>query len=76
MDGFVYTFRYFWRVKGSDDVMFKIHTDTLQGHNSLIDSIKFQVKDLISFGREYVSQIDVSKMSSIENLLEVKDETL
>lgn len=74
----VYTYRYMWLVEGSKSVNFKIVTDTDEGLK-LFEANLAKVPKIEKISREYICEIDVSKMGIYENIdcLEVlKNETV
>lgn len=60
----IYTFRYMWRLKDSDQINFKIITDTLEGLNQFEDVLKKQ-EDILLAGKEYLHEIDVTRITQI-----------
>lgn len=70
---FVYTYRYMWQVKGNKSVNFKIVTDTEEGLTFFEKSLK-ALPDLERASKEYISQIDISKMGLFESLKNVEKE--
>lgn len=60
----IYTFRYMWRLKDSDQINFKIITDTLEGLNQFEDVLKKQ-EDILLAGKEYLHEIDVARITQI-----------
>lgn len=63
----IYCFRYMWRVEGSDQIRFKIVTDTLDGLK-LFDEQLLNLPGLILAGREYLHELDVSRLAQVEQL--------
>lgn len=55
----IYSYRYMWRLKGSDSINFKIVTDTLEGLKKFEDVV-VKIPDLLTFGKEYLNEYDVS----------------
>lgn len=64
---FVYTYRYMWQVKGNKSVNFKIVTDTEEGL-TLFEKNLLSLPDIDRASKEYLSQIDISKMGLFESL--------
>lgn len=64
---FVYTYRYMWQLKGNKSVNFKIVTDTEEGLSLFENNLK-ALPDLERASKEYISQIDISKMGLFESL--------
>lgn len=64
----VYTYRYMWQLKNSKGVNFKIVTDTIEGL-SLFEKNLLALSGIVRASKEYISEIDVSKMGLFENLL-------
>ena len=64
---FVYTYRYMWQVKGNKSVNFKIVTDTEEGL-ALFEKNLLALPDVERASKEYISQIDISKMGLFESL--------
>lgn len=60
----IYTFRYMWRLKDSNQINFKIITDTLEGLKQFEETLKNQ-EDIILAGKEYLHEIDVSRITQI-----------
>lgn len=60
----IYTFRYMWRLKDSNQINFKIITDTLEGLEHFEDTLK-KHEDIILAGKEYLHEIDVSRITQI-----------
>lgn len=72
---YIYTYRYMWRVVGSDSVYFKVVTDTVEGLEQFENVLKSTV-GILSIAREYLHEIDCSRMGVFEKILEVDpDET-
>lgn len=67
-DVFIYSYRYMWRVDGSDSVNFKIVTDTLEGLAFFEDSLKSSVDNLVAFGKEYLCQYNCSKIGLFDTI--------
>lgn len=63
----VFTYRYMWTVNGSKSVNFKIVTDTNEGLK-LFESNLAKVPNIDKVSREYICEIDVSKMGIYENI--------
>ncbi len=68
---FVYTYRYMWQVKDNKSVNFKIVTDTEEGL-SLFEKNLLALPDIERASKEYISQIDISKMGLFESLKNVE----
>lgn len=64
---FVFTYRYMWQIKGNKSINFKIVTDTEDGLKYFEDALK-KVENVERISREYISQIDVSKMGLFESI--------
>lgn len=64
---FVYTYRYMWQVKGNKSVNFKIVTDTEEGL-TLFEKNLLALSDIERASKEYLSQIDITKMGLFESL--------
>lgn len=64
---FVYTYRYMWQVKGNKSVNFKIVTDTEEGL-ALFEKNLLALPGIERASKEYLSQIDITKMGLFETL--------
>ncbi|WGL30984.1 hypothetical protein [Dipodfec virus UOA04_Rod_618] len=66
-DLIVYSYRYMWTLKGSDNVQFRIITDTQKGHDSYIKDI-LALDNLEHASRIYLSECNVFKSFEIDTL--------
>lgn len=72
---YIYTYRYMWRIVGSDSVYFKVVTDTPEGIDQFEAALK-STAGILSIAREYLHEIDCSRLGIFEKILEVdSDET-
>lgn len=72
----VYSYRFMWRLKGSDNINFKIITDTKAGIADFEDKIK-QLPELHSAAKEYINEYDIElicKADTFYHIPEVKNE--
>lgn len=60
----IFTFRYMWRVKDSQQINFKIVTDTFEGLKQFEEHLSKQ-EDIVLAGKEYLHEIDVSRITQI-----------
>ena len=65
---FVFTYRYMWQLKGNKSVNFKIVTDTEEGLSLFEKNLK-AIPDIERASKEYISQIDISKMGLFESII-------
>lgn len=63
----VFTYRYMWRVTGSDNLNFKIVTDTIEGLK-VFEANLLAVEGLEVCGKEYLHEYDCSKIGVFETL--------
>lgn len=66
----IFTYRYVWRLKGSETLNFKIVTDTEKGLLEFEDKL-FSIPEIESCGKEYLHEYEVSKIGvfvSLKNL--------
>lgn len=61
MKNIIYTYRYMWKVNGSDSINFKIVSD-VSGGLSLFEKALSEIPDLESAGKEYLMEYDVSQL--------------
>lgn len=68
----IFTYRYMWTLLDSDSsdkkVNFKIITDTEEGLQIFEKNVVESISNLENFGREYISEIDVSKLGLFEKI--------
>lgn len=65
---FVYTFRFMWRLKDNNQIFFKVVTDTENGLKQFEETLR-NVPNIELAAKEYLSQIDLSRMTIIENIM-------
>lgn len=63
----IFTYRYMWRVEGSNQIQFKIVTDTANGLKQFEENL-LKLPDLILAGKEYLHELDVSLISQVEQI--------
>lgn len=68
----IVTVRYMWRVLNSENVMFKIVTDTVEGHSLFVNEL-LKIPDLISAGSEYLHEYDCSRVGVFEKIYNKED---
>lgn len=70
----VYTYRYMWKDINTNNICFKIVSDTDEGLKRFEDSFVSSMKDSIeSFGREYLHQYDCGLIGRFDNLYKKED---
>lgn len=63
----VYTYRYMWKLKGSENVNFKIVSDTVAGLEAFeVELLKLD--NLESAGKEYLHEYDVSCVGRFDSI--------
>lgn len=67
---FVYTYRYMWKVDSSENVNFKIVSDTQEGVDAFEKAL-LSVDGLVSCAKEYLHQYDVSRVGVFEKVFEL-----
>lgn len=63
----IFSYRYMWRFTGSENIQFKIVTDTIQGLEKFEDEL-FKLDNLESVGKEYLHEYDCSKIGLFEKI--------
>lgn len=63
----IFTYRFMWKLKGSDLINFKVITDTSNGLASFEEAL-LKLQDLDSACKEYLSEIDVSLIGKVDTI--------
>lgn len=69
----VFTYRYMWRLVDSENVNFKIVSDTVEGLK-LFESNLLSDEAVVVCGKEYLHEYDCSKIGLFETLKTVEKE--
>lgn len=56
----LYTYEYIWKLDNSDNLCFKVITDTIQGHEAFVKMLK-DIPGLVLASRTYLHEIDCFK---------------
>lgn len=64
---FIYTYRYLWQSKKSEDICVKVLSGVPEEHDKFIKAIN-DSEDIIKCTRVYMSQVDVDKLEAYENI--------
>lgn len=68
----VFTYRYLWQVKGSDQINFKIVSDVPDGLKSFEDAL-LAIPGLVKCAKEYLHEYDCSLVGLFETLFDGGD---
>lgn len=71
----LYQYRYFWSSSNDVPPSFCVITDTLEGHDLFIKRIVAEKKP-INFSREYLCELDTSKLFVVDQLLNSASEVI
>lgn len=66
----IVTYRYMWTTSDlKDKVCIRFVSDVEQGHEDFVEKLQKSIPSLEKFGREYVCEYDLEKLSVFEDLL-------
>lgn len=68
----IYTYRFMWRLSGSDNICFKIVTDTSEGLKQFEDSL-LKLENIELAGKEYLHEYDCSKLGLFESIFKKEE---
>lgn len=67
----LYTYRYMWKLNGSDKIALKVITDTMEAHDGFKQKL-IEADEVLSAACEYVSEIDIQFIGIVNTFKEEK----